>query len=175
MNQRRPLNVSEVDFASDAEGNRITMSIPDDPSEPIALAGQEEGAPVTAEPVYLVLLNADQAIELGRALVRAGVRKQVIEQLHGIAWEGLEQWDTEHVELHRFRRRGFRGLVGGLLLPAVQPIDEEWSWPLYDEVIESLSDIEEDTETPPTRAELPKIAHIKALIMIGQCIEETVP
>lgn len=81
MNHQRPLALSEVDFASDAEGNRITISIPDDPSEPIALAGQEEGAPVAAEPVYLVLLNANQAIELGRALVRAGVRKQVIEQL----------------------------------------------------------------------------------------------
>ncbi|MGO9353504.1 MAG: hypothetical protein ACLP3C_22730 [Mycobacterium sp.] len=46
---------------------------------------------------------------------------------------------------------------------------------LYDEVIESLEAIEDDTETPPTRAELLKIAHIKALIMIGQSIGETIP
>jgi hypothetical protein len=46
--------------------------------------------------------------------------------------------------------------------------------PLYDQVIESLRAIEQDTDAPPTRAELLKIAHIKALIMIGQCIEETI-
>jgi hypothetical protein len=44
---------------------------------------------------------------------------------------------------------------------------------LYDEVIESLDEIEQDTDTPPTRAEVLRIAHIKALLMIGQSIGET--
>jgi hypothetical protein len=44
---------------------------------------------------------------------------------------------------------------------------------LYDDVIASLDAIEQDTDAPPTRAELLKIAHIKALIMIGQSIGET--
>jgi hypothetical protein len=51
--------------------------------------------------------------------------------------------------------------------------EQEGKVALYDEVIESLRTIEQDTETPPTRAELLKIAHIKALVIIGQCIEET--
>jgi hypothetical protein len=46
---------------------------------------------------------------------------------------------------------------------------------LYHEVIGSLSAIEQNAEDPPTRAELLKIAHIKALIIIGQPIEETQP
>jgi hypothetical protein len=44
---------------------------------------------------------------------------------------------------------------------------------LYDEVFESLHKIEQDTDTPPTRAEVLRIAHIKALMMIGQSIRET--
>jgi hypothetical protein len=44
---------------------------------------------------------------------------------------------------------------------------------LYDEVIESLHKVEQDTDTPPTRAEVLRIAHIKALIMVGQSIGET--
>ena len=44
---------------------------------------------------------------------------------------------------------------------------------LYDEVFESLNKIEQDTDTPPTRAEVLRIAHIKALMMIGQSIRET--
>jgi hypothetical protein len=44
---------------------------------------------------------------------------------------------------------------------------------LYDGVFESLHKIEQDTDTPPTRAEVLRIAHIKALMMIGQSIRET--
>ncbi|WP_181025357.1 hypothetical protein [Mycobacterium kansasii] len=44
---------------------------------------------------------------------------------------------------------------------------------LYEELIESLGAIERDTDVPPTRTELLQIAHIKALIMIGQSIGET--
>ncbi|MGB6511824.1 hypothetical protein [Mycobacterium sp.] len=47
--------------------------------------------------------------------------------------------------------------------------------PLYDEVIESLQEIEQDGDTRPTTAEALQIAHIKALIMIAQAIEETQP
>jgi hypothetical protein len=44
---------------------------------------------------------------------------------------------------------------------------------LFDEVMATLRAIEQDTDTPATRAELLEIAHIKALIMIGQSIGET--
>ena len=44
---------------------------------------------------------------------------------------------------------------------------------LYDEVIATLQAIERDSDDPPTRAEFLKIAHIKALIMLGQSIGET--
>jgi hypothetical protein len=35
--------------------------------------------------------------------------------------------------------------------------------------------LNDKADDPPTRAELRKIAHIKALIIIGQAIEETQP
>jgi hypothetical protein len=44
---------------------------------------------------------------------------------------------------------------------------------LYSDVLEDLQAIEQDTHEPPTRAEVLRIAHIKALIMIAQAIEET--
>ena len=43
---------------------------------------------------------------------------------------------------------------------------------LYDEVTASLQAIEHDTDAPPTRAEVLHIGLIKALIMIGQSINE---
>jgi hypothetical protein len=43
---------------------------------------------------------------------------------------------------------------------------------LYDEVTESLHAIEHNTDTPPTRTEALHIGLIKALIMIGQSINE---
>jgi hypothetical protein len=44
---------------------------------------------------------------------------------------------------------------------------------LYDEVVASLHAIEQDTAVPPTRAEALQIAHIKALVIMAQAIEET--
>jgi hypothetical protein len=64
------------------------------------------------------------------------------------------------------------------LLPAIRT-DKEWGGEmtdethLYDQVMASLQAIEQDEENPPTRAEVLKMAHIKALIMIGQSIGET--
>jgi hypothetical protein len=43
---------------------------------------------------------------------------------------------------------------------------------LYDEVIESLHAIEQDTDAKATRAEVLQVGLIKALIMIGQSINE---
>jgi hypothetical protein len=45
---------------------------------------------------------------------------------------------------------------------------------LFDEVIATLRSLEQDSDEPPTTAEVLKIAHIKALLIIGQCIEETI-
>jgi hypothetical protein len=42
-----------------------------------------------------------------------------------------------------------------------------------DEVLATLDAIEQDTDNPPTRAELLQIAHIKGLVAIGQSIGET--
>jgi hypothetical protein len=41
---------------------------------------------LSAEPEYAFALQADQAIQLGEALVMAGVRKQVIEEIHGVTF-----------------------------------------------------------------------------------------
>jgi hypothetical protein len=46
---------------------------------------------------------------------------------------------------------------------------------LYEQVMDSLTAIELDTDSPPTRAEILEIAHIKALFAIGQAIEATRP
>ena len=45
----------------------------------------------------------------------------------------------------------------------------------YEQVMDSLAAIEQDTDSQTTRAEILEIAHIKALFAIGQAIEATQP
>jgi hypothetical protein len=79
----RPVDAAEIEMLSDAGGYTIIVSVLDDPSREITLAGVESFG---ADPAYCFGLRTDQAIALGEALLRAGIRKQVIEQLHGVAF-----------------------------------------------------------------------------------------
>jgi hypothetical protein len=44
---------------------------------------------------------------------------------------------------------------------------------LYEQVMDSLAAIEQDTDSPPTGAKILKIAHIEALCAIGQASAAT--
>jgi len=77
----RPSDAAEWDMLSDADDNTIMLLAPDDPAQLIGLAVIEDGN--IADPAYVIALSADQAIQLAQALVKAGVRKQVIAELKG--------------------------------------------------------------------------------------------
>jgi hypothetical protein len=78
-----PANATEVDYLSDVDGDDVLVTTPGDPDDPIAVAGFE-GSWLAAPPISLIRLRPDQAIELGKALLRAGYAKQASEQPHGV-------------------------------------------------------------------------------------------
>jgi hypothetical protein len=72
-----PSDAMDMDVFTDADDNTVLLTVPTAADQPIAVA-VIEGANLADLPQDLVVLWPDQAIALGQALVRAGIRKQVV-------------------------------------------------------------------------------------------------
>jgi len=66
---------------SDADGNTVMMIVPDDQDQPLGIGVIEGESFNIADPLFVLTLWPDQGIALGQALVRAGVRKEVIRDM----------------------------------------------------------------------------------------------
>jgi hypothetical protein len=65
----------ELSMLDELADHTIMLLAPDDPAEPIGLAVIEDGN--IADPAYLIRLSADQAVQLGQALLRFGGHAEV--------------------------------------------------------------------------------------------------
>jgi hypothetical protein len=74
----RPADAADLSMLSDADGNTLMLVIPDDIDSEIGVGVIDGETLDFANPLSTIALWPDQAITLGEALVRAGIRKQVL-------------------------------------------------------------------------------------------------
>ena len=69
---------ADIDMYNDADGDVVIVGAPRDLSQPIDMAVVDQETFDMQNPISIMTFTPAQAIEIGQALVRAGIRRQLL-------------------------------------------------------------------------------------------------